>query len=84
MSVQVCVEFVCYVLIRLVFEAGSEGFWIYRSCREYVHESIEIVEKWTLTLNHRQNTKVYEKMHEFRLKVTFATFNITFLLRFAS
>ena len=25
MSVQVCVEFVCYVLIRLVFEAGSEG-----------------------------------------------------------
>ena len=25
MSVRVCVEFVCYVLIRLVFEAGSEG-----------------------------------------------------------
>ena len=25
MSVQVCVEFLCYVLIRLVFEAGSEG-----------------------------------------------------------
>ena len=25
MSVQVCVEFLCYVLIRLVFETGSEG-----------------------------------------------------------
>ena len=25
MSVQVCVEFLCYVFIRLVFEAGSEG-----------------------------------------------------------
>ena len=25
MSVQVCVELLCYVLIRLVFEAGLEG-----------------------------------------------------------
>ena len=25
MSVQVCVEFLSYVFIRLVFEAGSEG-----------------------------------------------------------
>ena len=25
MSVQVCVEFLCYVLIRLLLEAGLEG-----------------------------------------------------------
>ena len=83
MSVRVCVEFVCYVWIRLLLEDGLEGQGR-RLEVEYEHESIEIEEKWNLTLNQRQNTKVYEKTHEFRLKETFATFNITFLLCCAS